>query len=109
MESEVRPVFETDCVMESRAEQIKNLGEGLAALSAFVPSSEYELNQWYDQAQQLIDGPLKVIGVPHFLWHYLSDADIRMKDEEYAEMQNGRVRILLQHLRSGTMPNDDQV
>ena len=95
--------------MESRAEQIKQLGEALAALCEFVPSSKYELNQWYDQAQHLIDGPLKVIGVPHFLWHYLSDADIRMKDDEYAEMQNDRVKTLLQHLRSGTMPDDGVV
>jgi hypothetical protein len=98
-------------VNEGSTERIKQIGEALAALVDFVPSSKFELKDWYDQAQQFKDDhiiyPNK--GVPHFLWHYLSDADIRMKDEKYAEMQDGRIKVLLQYLNNGIMPTDDDV
>lgn len=97
--------------MENQEEQIKRLGDALSTLFDFVPFTEVELRDWYDQAQVIIDAKIRGanIGVPHFLWHYLSDADIRFKDGDYAEMQNGRMKVLLQHLRNGSMPSDDEV
>jgi len=90
-------------VMQSREMEIKELGEALSALCDFIPCSKTELRRWYDLAQEIIDNQIKGrnIGVPHFLWHFLSDADIRLKDEEYAVMQNGRMDVLHQHLRKG--------
>lgn len=32
------------------------------------------------------------IGVPHLIWHYLDDADIRIRDPRYAEAQVLAVR-----------------
>jgi hypothetical protein len=33
--------------------------------------------------------------VPHALWHYLEDADIRLKDQRYAESQVLMVKEIL--------------
>lgn len=88
--------------------QIKRLAAELTQLVEFVPVTKAELDLWYDQAQRLHESDL-LLGVPHFLWHYLSDADIRMKDEEYAEMQNRRVIDLLAYLNRGIMPSDNDV
>jgi predicted Zn-dependent peptidase len=66
--------------------QIKQLADALTRLVKFVPSTKDELDQWYAQARSLEEGDL-LRGVPHFLRHYLIDADTRMKDEAYAELQ----------------------
>jgi hypothetical protein len=78
-------------------------------LAQFVPTTKDELKQWYDLAQNFIDLHLKATGAPHFLWHYLSDADIRIKSEEYAEMQNQRIKLVLEYLERGEMPSDEDV
>jgi hypothetical protein len=87
---------------------IQRLAEELTRLANFVPATKEELNQWYAQAQRLIDSRL-LTDAPHFVWHYLSDADIRMKDEVYAEMQNRRINLVLTHLNCGVMPTDKDV
>ena len=94
--------------------QIKRLAEALTGLTEFVPVSKDELDQWYVQAQQLKDDHLLAPGglsqyMPYFLWHYLSDADIRMKDEVYAEMQNRQLNSLLKHLKRGVLPSNEDL
>ncbi len=93
--------------MRKQIDQIRRLADELARLVAFVPETKDDLDQWYDQAQDILDDHELLRGAPHFLWHYLADADIRMKDEVYAEMQNRRVGLALQHLRRGVMPSDE--
>lgn len=93
--------------MSDEALRIKQLAEELTRLVEFVPATKDELEQWYDQAQKLQEGQL-LRGAPHFLYHYLSDADIRMKDEVYSEMQNSMINSLLQRLRHGAMPTDEE-
>ena len=38
---------------------------------------------------------LRSIDVPHEVWHYLSDADIRVRDREYAKVQLEVIKGLL--------------
>lgn len=35
---------------------------------------------------------------PHEVWHYLHDADIRVRDQEYASVQLERIRFLLSNV-----------
>ncbi len=92
--------------MKIQDDQIKRLANALSELVNFVPKSSADLNQWYDKAQVILDDPDLLRGAPHFLWHYLADADIRMKCEEYAEMQNRRINLVLKCLKQGDMPSD---
>jgi hypothetical protein len=93
-------------------QKFKQLAEELIQLREFVPETKDELDRWHDQAQLVIDNRLKGSeGVsqfmPHFLWHYLSDADIRMKEEGYAEMQNQRLTLLIEDLNRGVISAED--
>jgi hypothetical protein len=54
------------------------------------------------------DGDM-MTNAPHFLWHYFSDADIRMKEPDYAEIQNERVNNLIKYLNRGVSPSDDEI
>jgi hypothetical protein len=42
--------------------------------------------------------------VPHFVWHWLSDADVRKKAPEVAVLQSARIRAMIQVLEQGTWP-----
>lgn len=93
--------------MDDHDSQIKRLTEELTGLTEFVPKTKNELGRWYSQARRVLEDNELLEGAPHFLWHYLSDADIRMKDEEYAEIQSRRISLLIQHLKCGVMPSDE--
>lgn len=84
------------------------LAKELVRLIEFVPRTKAELSDWYEQARLLQAGDL-LKGAPHFVWHYLADADIRMKDDVYAEMQNRRIKTVLDYLNKGVMPSDEDV
>jgi hypothetical protein len=43
--------------------------------------------------------------VPEHVWHYLSDADIRLKDEGYAKVQREGIVEIIAELKSGRSPN----
>src|SRR5688572_11586267 len=93
--------------------RIERLEAGLTQLVAHVPQNRDELRKWYVQARAVEDDLTAPGGlsadVPHFLWHYLADADIRLKDKDYADLQQRRMQLFLQHLRRGVMPSDQDI
>jgi hypothetical protein len=94
--------------MSSDELEIKRFAEEFANLVKFVPANKNELGEWYGRAERLQRE--KLFGhVPHFVRHYVSDADIRMKDEAYAEMQDARIKNFLSFLKNGVMPTDDDL
>ena len=95
--------------MDKGQDKIRRLAEALKQLVEFDPVSKEELTRWCDMAQKIIDDWEGPFAWPHFLWHYLSDADIRMKDAVYAEMQNERINELIKYLNRGVMPSDKDV
>jgi hypothetical protein len=95
--------------MENQNDPINRLAGALSELIKFVPTTKEELTLWYDAAQAIMNDREMMVNAPHFLYHYFHDADIRMKDSKYAEMQNARVNDLLDYLRRGVMPADDEV
>jgi hypothetical protein len=81
-------------------------------LVQFVPETKDELIEWNQLARTIetnfLLGPSGLSHfVPHFLWHYLADADIRMKDEKYAVEQSRRIDLVLEHLKCGVIPSDE--
>jgi hypothetical protein len=59
-----------------------------------------QLDEWRAAAQELersISGEL-ADRIPHFVWHYLSDADIRFRDEGYRREQARELEAALKEL-----------
>jgi hypothetical protein len=95
--------------MRNQEDSIKRLAEAVTELVKFVPTTKDELTEWYDRAQVIMDDGDMMTNAPHFLWHYFSDADIRMKEPDYAEIQNERVNNLIKYLNRGVSPSDDEI
>jgi hypothetical protein len=99
--------------VNDRESLIEALAAGLEELSAFKPASKADLGRWYELARKL-EGRLVAKGglsseLPSLLWNYLADADIRMKDERYAELQDRQMRLLVRYLRRGEIPSEEEL
>jgi hypothetical protein len=95
---------------ERRAETLHELAEGLRTLAVTPVSNRAELDAWYAAAKRLQDwmsahAPELSGAVPHFVWHYLADADIRLKDSLYEVDQTRQLMEIVQALERGEIPN----
>ena len=92
---------------------LRELAQALRTLEQFQPSSKSDLNKWYEIAEgikrKLIEPAGLAPQLPHFIWHYFSDADIRMKDLRYAKMQNAKVRLLIDALEKNEASSDSDL
>lgn len=77
---------------------LTRLASVLRALRESEPQSKPDLASWQQRSQRAA-ALLTLAGgaAPHWLWHYLADADIRLKDADYAAIQRER---LMDWLRS---------
>ena len=80
------------------------LAAALSRLLAWKPTDRGELELWSRAAADVFSA-LKESGstlpdVPHVIWHFLSDADIRMKDPAYALEQEREVGRVIAGLES---------
>ena len=68
-------------------------------------SNQAQLDEWYAAARRLKEWisahPELSDAVPHFVWHFLSDADIRLKDPLYAADQTRQVMDIVHALERG--------
>jgi len=67
------------------------------------PTSRSAMIDWYERTKKvraLIQEDTGELKVPHALWHYLDDADIRMKDHRYAESQILQIKEALRAWKS---------
>ncbi|MGC4114512.1 MAG: hypothetical protein QM765_07850 [Myxococcales bacterium] len=83
---------------ESRA-----VGALLRDLFDHAPSDRDSLEAWTDKAIRLSEqwSPAICDHIPHAVWHWISDADIRLKDAEYARAQNEWMKQVIAWLESG--------
>ena len=87
------------------------LADGLDRLLGLSLASSADLAVWYEQADCLhsdIERRFSEFELPHFLYHFFSDADIRARDAEYGEWQGRLVREYIESLRTAS-PDDQQV
>lgn len=80
----------------------KELANDLRRLAVRVVRNPDDLKDWYAEAQ-VVQGKLMgdasvTMGMSDFVWHYLSDADIRLKDSRYAQDQNARLAEVIAEL-----------
>ena len=92
---------------------LSELAQKLEQLVSAEPKSSQELQGWYALAHEVEDSLVCEGGlgptVPHLLWHFLSDADLRMKDSMYGSLQHKQISILINILRQGRMPDDHEL
>lgn len=91
----------------TQEEAAKELGRRLRFLAEWRVCERRDLDAWYVAAQQLatwVKATPSLAEVPHFFWHYISDADIRLKDPRYGRDQDERVWELIPILESGAYP-----
>jgi hypothetical protein len=83
------------------------LALALEALCRTEPLDRADLPSWYERAHSLgetIRADAGLCGaVPEHVWHYLSDADIRLKDKDYAKVQREGMIEIIAELKSGRL------
>ena len=96
--------------IESAARQV---AEQLFELLAFKPNGEKSLKEWYRQAQIfaafLKARPEISDRIPIRIWQFISDADIRAKDEYFARDQEIVVRKFISGLRRGLFLDESDI
>ncbi|MBX9402320.1 hypothetical protein K4L06_13480 [Lysobacter sp. BMK333-48F3] len=69
------------------------------------PASKAEMKDWYEKAREakaLMELDVGELDVPHALWHYLEDADIRLKDPEYSKVQIAHIEETIRDWAAGS-------
>lgn len=92
-----------------RVEHLAEIAERLRQLQASSPATGAGLDLWYRQSQAfaswLSRGPS--VALPAQLWHYLHDADIRVKEPEYRVAQEAMITDIISCLERGNIPASD--
>lgn len=91
-----------------RAADLQILGQKLRRLFDRPVENAADLTEWYELAHELrmhisANGELSN-AVPHFVWHFLSDADIRFKEPKYDAMQREYMSEIITILERGQVP-----
>lgn len=84
------------------------LGFALRVLAMRKIENKQQLADWENEAWQLrseIKRNIFLANVlPHQIWHYLDDADIRLKDPRYYKIQQSEILTIIDMLESGRIP-----
>jgi hypothetical protein len=85
---------------------LHEIARRLRVLAAVSPASAGELPAWRAAAKEfegwLNATPAPLLEqVPHFIWHYLADGDIRSRDEAYRRYQERELVVVLAQLEAG--------
>ena len=74
----------------SAADEVKSAVSCLRVLLQSEPTSADQVSAWCNKAEALkrsLQFSVYGIDVPHLIWHYLDDVDIRFRDRSYAQDQ----------------------
>jgi len=88
--------------MVSKEDVLLRLRSYLLGLMEIEPNSKDELSAWYRKSRDVksfLEEGCGEIDIPHFLWHYLEDADIRLKDPRYGIVQVHQLKEFVDSLR----------
>lgn len=95
------------------SEKLVAFSKELASLVTSSPKDKEQLRVWYEKAKSLQEQLTQKGGIghllPHVVWHYLADADIRMRDEAYRSLQNEQMRRHIASLEKGVVPEESEL
>jgi hypothetical protein len=84
--------------------------KSLRGLIASPPKTHEDIPSWYLQAKGLVEFLRRddetANLVPGFLWHWLSDAEIRLKHDWYAEQHAETMAKFIEALEKGVILQD---
>jgi hypothetical protein len=87
---------------------LQQAGQLLRGLVDSTPNNAEQLPEWYDRAQEfrefLRSNPSLYKVLPHFVHHYLTDADIRSREPEYRVIQQELILPVVVALEEGRVP-----
>lgn len=91
------------------ADALRQVGRMLRELAESTPEDVRELPAWYKRARELesvlqSDSGALSDAIPHFVWHYLADADIRARDLAYRVDQQATILNIIMALEAGRSP-----
>jgi hypothetical protein len=90
---------------------LKLLAQDLRRLVEMEVVDRDTLSVWYKEARRVQEkiktADASLSHVPHLVWHYLTDADIRLKDPEYARMQNESLSRILAAMERGVLLEEE--
>ena len=83
----------------------------LRELAESTPDDVRQLPAWYERAREFeamlrSDTGALWDAIPHFVWHYLADADIRARDDGYRTDQPATILEIIMTLEAGRRPDD---
>lgn len=73
---------------------------GIRELLDSEPDTKEGMRMWSEGAEKvmrLMEMDYGSLGVPHELWHYIHDVDIRVKDGEYKRIQVELIKEVIDH------------
>ena len=85
---------------------LPTLADELEALAESEPVDRAQLSLWHERAHALGDQIRANVDLcnktPEIVWHYLSDADIRLKEVLYAQAQRESLAEWIATIRSSS-------
>ena len=82
----------------------------LRRLAESTPTNSDQLPEWYNRSREfqafLKAHPAVCDVMPHFVHHYLADADIRAREPEYRAEQQGQILEIISEFEAGRIPPD---
>jgi hypothetical protein len=82
----------------------------LRRLAESTPTNSDQLSQWYERSREfqafLKAHPAICNAMPHFVHHYLADADIRAREPEYRADQQDQILGIISEFEAGRIPPD---
>ena len=71
----------------------------LAELLSTNVQTKTDLEQWYARAHSVDHlATSSSVELPHLVWHYLADADIRFREHQYGQEQIAAVKLFIESL-----------
>ena len=88
---------------------IRRAGRMLRELAESTPEDRRHLAGWNERAREFetllrSDAGALSDAIPHFVWHYLADADIRVRDAAYRADQQAAILEVIIALETGRKP-----
>lgn len=85
----------------------RELAKDLRDLLARPVRNEQDLKAWYAAArlvqERIRSVPKLANEIPESVWHFLIDADTRLKDSRYKELQKQQIWSVIAHLEQGIL------